>query len=96
MELGKSLGATLAETGDGRGLVFLSLTPLWPEDAGGGWGGLCGFPVSSVLIPLASQLPQHEAGVGGWCRRSAREPVARRQLPEQPHPLHLHVLRAAP
>ena len=59
--------------------------------------GLCAFPVFSVLIPLASQLPQHEAGVGGGrCRRSARELVARRQLPKQPHPLHLHVLRAAP
>lgn len=60
-----------------------------------GAGVLCGFAVSAP-IPLASQLPQHEAGVGGWCRRSAREPVARRQLPKQPHPLHLHVLGAAP
>ena len=27
--------------------------------------GHCACPVFSVLIPLASQLPQHEAGVGG-------------------------------
>ena len=60
--------------------------------------GLGAFPVYSVRLPLASQLPQHEAGVGvgGQCRRSARELVARRQLPEQPHPFHLHVFRAAP
>lgn len=65
MELGKRSGATLAETGMDR-RVCLPLSPLWSEDAGGGEGGcLCGFPVSSVLIPLASQLPQHEAGVGG-------------------------------
>ena len=56
-------------------------SPL-PEDA----QGVSGFPVFSALIPLTSQLPQHEAGVGGWCRRSARELVARRQLPKQPHP----------
>ena len=27
--------------------------------------GLGAFPVFSVLLPLASQLPQHEAGGGG-------------------------------